>query len=165
MKGWIIAKVYVREVWLFNQDHGVGKKLLVMKKVKEGKKNKFKFSWSNFELSETTWEELSWMQGQRFWVEQAFRNGKTVLGMDDYQMRKWYGWYHHMALVMLAMSFLVSERIRYRKKEPLFTLAEVAALMAVKLTDDEDMINQKIRFITRDHERAKKAIQRLYLTG
>ncbi len=129
MKGWIETKVFVQEVWLWNMAQGDEKRLLVIKKELNNRgKTKIKFSLSNFLLSETSWEELAWMQSQRFWVEQAFRNAKTVLGMDDYELRKWQGWYHHMALVMMAMSFLVSERIRYRREDPLFSLAEVMAL-------------------------------------
>lgn len=44
-------------------------------------------------------------------VERNFRDAKTEVGMADYQTRGWRPWHHHMALVMLAMLFLMQERM------------------------------------------------------
>jgi len=52
------------------------------------------------------------MQAQRYWIERSFQDSKSELGMSDYQVRKWSGWHHHMALVILALSFIVKERIK-----------------------------------------------------
>jgi len=34
--------------------------------------------------------------------------------MADYQVRPWNGWHHHMALVMMAMLFMLTERLRLK---------------------------------------------------
>jgi hypothetical protein len=39
-------------------------------------------------------------------VEQCFEEGKTELGMAQYEVRKYTGWHHHMLLTMLAHFFL-----------------------------------------------------------
>jgi SRSO17 transposase len=39
-------------------------------------------------------------------VEQCFEEGKTELGMDHYEVRKYAGWHHHMLTTMLAHFFL-----------------------------------------------------------
>jgi SRSO17 transposase len=44
-------------------------------------------------------------------VERNFRDGKSEVGMADYQTRGWLAWHHHMALVMLALLFLTQERM------------------------------------------------------
>jgi len=44
-------------------------------------------------------------------VERNFRDAKSEVGMGDYQTRGWLAWHHHMALVMLAMLFLMQERM------------------------------------------------------
>jgi len=42
----------------------------------------------------------------RWAVEQCFEEGKTELGMAQYEVRKYTGWHHHMLLTMLAHFFL-----------------------------------------------------------
>src|SRR5499427_105906 len=42
-----------------------------------------------------------WLSGLRWAVEQCFEEGKTELGMDHYEVRKYAGWHHHMLTTML----------------------------------------------------------------
>jgi len=42
-------------------------------------------------------------------IEASFQRGKSEAGMDEYQVRTWEGWHHHMALTLIAVWFLVSE--------------------------------------------------------
>ena len=49
---------------------------------------------------------LVWLSGVRWAVEQCFEEGKTELGMAQYEVRKYPGWQHHMLLTMLAHFFL-----------------------------------------------------------
>jgi len=52
----------------------------------------------------------------RWTIEDCCLNGKEEVGLDDYEVRGWRGWHHHMTLVMLAMWFLVLEKRRLGKK-------------------------------------------------
>ena len=45
--------------------------------------------------------------GGRWRIEEDFANGKD-LGLDQYEVRSFVGWYRHITLVMLALAFLVS---------------------------------------------------------
>jgi SRSO17 transposase len=55
--------------------------------------------------------------GHHRWpVEDCFLRGKQEVGMDDYEVRGWRGWHHHMTLVMLALWFLVLQKRRLGKK-------------------------------------------------
>ncbi len=44
-------------------------------------------------------------------IENNFRDAKSEVGMADYQVRGWLAWHHHMALVMLALLFLITEKM------------------------------------------------------
>jgi SRSO17 transposase len=79
---------------------------------------------------DTTLKRLGWMQRQRYWVERVFEDGKSECGMADYQVRKWSAWHHHMALVMMAMLFMLSERIRHKDTYPLLSCADIEELLA-----------------------------------
>ena len=59
-----------------------------------------------------------WLSGVRWAIEQCFEEAKTELGMDQYEMRKYPGWHHHMLTCMLAHFFLWHVKIRLGKKSP-----------------------------------------------
>src|SRR5262249_45173180 len=59
-----------------------------------------------------------WLSGLRWAVEQCFEEGKTELGMDHYEVRKYTGWQHHMRATMLAHFFLWALKLRLGKKSP-----------------------------------------------
>jgi SRSO17 transposase len=57
-----------------------------------------------------------WLSGVRWAVEQCFEEGKTELGMDQYEVRKYPGWHHHMLTTMLAHFFLWRLKLRLGEK-------------------------------------------------
>jgi len=57
-----------------------------------------------------------WLSGLRWAIEQCFEEGKTELGMDHYEVRKYGGWHHHMLTTMLAHFFLWHLKLRLGKK-------------------------------------------------
>ena len=59
-----------------------------------------------------------WLSGLRWAVEQCFEEGKTELGMDHYEVRKYGGWHHHMLTTMLAHFFLWHLKLKLGKKSP-----------------------------------------------
>ena len=60
--------------------------------------------------------ELAHAGHTRWPIEDSFLRGKQELGLDDYEVRGWRGFHHHMTLVMLAMWFLVLQTRRMGKK-------------------------------------------------
>jgi SRSO17 transposase len=62
--------------------------------------------------ADTPLAELIRICGMRWPIECCFEEGKGELGMDQYELRFWRGWHHHMTLVILAHHFLV--RLRQR---------------------------------------------------
>jgi SRSO17 transposase len=57
-----------------------------------------------------------WLSGLRWAIEQCFEEGKTELGMDHYEVRKYLGWHHHMLMTMLAHFFLWHLKLHLGKK-------------------------------------------------
>lgn len=57
-----------------------------------------------------------WLSGVRWAIEQCFEEAKSELGMDDYEVRKYPGWNHHMLTCMLAHFFLWHLNIKLGKK-------------------------------------------------
>ena len=49
-------------------------------------------------------------------IEELFEAAKGETGMDQYEVRSWVGWHHHITLSLLALWFLILECHRLEKK-------------------------------------------------
>ena len=72
---------------------------------------------------DTSLETMALVSGVRCRVEEFFQDGKTHLGMAQYEARSWTSWHHHMSLVALAHLFVTqTRRDLKRRKVPELTL-------------------------------------------
>jgi SRSO17 transposase len=67
-------------------------------------------------------ETMALVTGSRCRVEEFFEDGKTHLGMAQYEARSWTSWHHHMSLVALAYLFVTQTRRDVGHKIPELTL-------------------------------------------
>ena len=63
----------------------------------------------------TTLEELARIAGTRWAIEECFEEAKGQVGLDQYEVRRWDGWYRHITLAMLAQAYLAV--VRYQAME------------------------------------------------
>jgi SRSO17 transposase len=61
-------------------------------------------------------ETLALVSGCRFRVEEFLGEGKSNLGMADYEGRSWTTWHHHMTMVALAHLLVTQTRMGLKKK-------------------------------------------------
>ena len=54
----------------------------------------------------TTLQELATVAGIRWAIEECFEEAKGQVGLDQYEVRRWDGWYRHITLSMLAQAYL-----------------------------------------------------------
>ena len=59
-----------------------------------------------------TLAQLALVAGTRWQVEQAFELAKGEVGLDEYEVRTWTGWYRHVTLAMVALAYLTVVRQR-----------------------------------------------------
>ena len=59
-----------------------------------------------FGTGDVSLAELARVAGTRWIIEDAFKEAKQEVGLDEYQVRLWVGWYRHITLAMLAHAFL-----------------------------------------------------------
>ena len=55
---------------------------------------------------------LARVAGRRWAVEECFEVAKQEVGLADYEIRSWHGWYRHITLAMLALGFLAALRVK-----------------------------------------------------
>ncbi len=80
---------------------------------------------SKRELEEPSLSELARVIKAGACIEACFKRGKSEVGMDEYQVRTWQGWHHHMALSLMAVWFLIGETHRGQQLTPALTLPHV----------------------------------------
>jgi SRSO17 transposase len=56
--------------------------------------------------AETALPALVRVAGTRWAVEEGFERAKDLVGLDQYEVRRWGAWYRHMTLTLLAHAYL-----------------------------------------------------------
>ena len=60
--------------------------------------------------------EIVRAHAERHRVEEGLQEGKGEVGLGHYEVRSWTGWHHHMTLCLLALLFVILEKLRLGKK-------------------------------------------------
>jgi SRSO17 transposase len=157
-KGALRSRLWVSKCWQWDAHSKAARpRLLVARQEADGT---FKYSLTNAPES-TNWEQLAYMQAQRFWIERVFEDAKSELGMAQYEVRSWKGWHHHIALVCLAMLFVLKERLLAAEHTPLLSARDIVELLAYYLprrNRSEDQIFQSMQL--RHNQRARDIARR-----
>jgi len=90
---------------------------------------------SEVELEEPSLAELARVIKAGTCIETSFKRGKGEAGMDEYQVRTWEGWHHHMTLSLIAVWFLIGETHRGQQVTPALTLPQVRYGLSVLLME------------------------------
>ncbi len=148
-------------MWDGEEEHARQRVLIISRNHAD---NKIKYGLSNADITSTPIERFAYMQALRYWVERSIQDAKSELGMSDYQVRKYNGWYHHMALVILALAFIVKERIENKTDIPLLSSRDVRILIVALLTSDIALIEKRKLQMRIRHKQRYKDIMRYYKT-
>ena len=85
----------------------------------------------------------------RWCVETEFQTDKGETGLDEYEVRSWQGWHHHIVLAMLAGAFLLRLQQEWGEKAPQITRPQITrvlrALLPQRSRTSDDLIGWLIR--------------------
>jgi len=146
-KGKLIGQYHIANVFLWNKStNQIETRRLVIRKIKSGKKRvEIKYSFTNANLEQYTPEALAYMQAQRFFVEHSIKESKYILGIDQFQTRKWQAWHHQIALNFLVSSFILKEKIHSFDDLPLLSARDIKEMLVYQLYNQmsqEQMIDK-----------------------
>lgn len=160
-KGVLSVEILHRRVWVWDgeEENALCWHLIVRRDVDSP--TTLKYSLSNAP-EDTPAPRLAVMQGQRYWVERALQNGKQEVGLSDYQVRGWRAWHHHMALSMLAMLFMLEQRLVHQDTHPLLSCADIRTLLSHFLPRRDTTPEEVIRQMDQRHRKRQAAIEAAY---
>lgn len=153
-KGKLTGYYHFAKVYIWNKaiDRIEQRLLVIRKMVSPDGELEIKFSFTNANLEQYTPEVIAYMQAQRFFVEHCIKESKQILGIDQFQTRKWNAWLHQTALNFMVSSFILKEKLRNNDDLPLLSARDIKELIVFQLykqmTDDqmyEKIINRHIR--------------------
>jgi len=160
-KGELRVEALQARVWLWDGSEPTARSWHFVATRESGSPETIKYILSNAP-AETSLERLVWMQRQRFWIERSFQDAKSESGMADYQVRGWLAWHHHMALVMMAMLFMLEERLLQKDAHPLLSCADIEVLLAHFLPRRDVTDAEVIRQMEARHRARQRAIDSGY---
>jgi SRSO17 transposase len=154
-KGVLTGEYHFAKVYIWDKETDqTEQRLLVIRKTKSGKETvDIKYSFTNANLEQYTPEALAYMQAQRFFVEHCIKEAKQILGLDQFQTRKWLAWHHQVALNFLVSSFILKEKLRCFEDLPLLSARDIKDWITFQLykelTDDQMITKMYDRHIKR----------------
>jgi len=161
-KGKLKGKYHFRTVFVHNKiRNSIEKRLLAIRKIKTKRGEKIKYSFTNADLVQHTEKAIAYMQAQRYFVEHCIKESKKILGMSQFQTRKWQAWQHQIAINIMVSCFLLKEKLFCFDDLPLLSAADIKEWIWFRLFQsrtDEEMI--EIMFVR--HLQRQNDINRYY---
>jgi SRSO17 transposase len=160
-KGTLEVDILHQVVWLWNRKEETAHewRLLVRREVASPEKVTYTLSNAG---PHVTARELAQMQAQRYWVERTFQDAKTEAGLDEYQVRGWTPWHRHVALVCMALAFLLGQRLENRSEYPLLSCRDITALLTQAIRGRGLTEDALLRQMERRHRARKRSIDAAY---
>lgn len=125
-KGELWTKIMIKKVWTWEEGiEEPRQRILIIRQDADGS---FKYSLTNI-LNGKSLSYYAWVQSQRFWIEHAFRECKSEIGMAQYQVRVWQGWHHHIALTALALLFTQKLKQKSLDVLPMLSVRDITELL------------------------------------
>ncbi len=100
-------------------------------------------------------------QMQRYWIERAIQNVKEQLALQQYQVRSWTAWYHHIALTLMALHFMLQIQKDNQAEMPLLSIPDIKLIFAKKLLNQLNSDDGLIHALQVRHRKRKDDIVRL----
>lgn len=144
-KGVLTGKYHFVKVFIWNKfADQIEPRMLMIRRTQSSKgSEEIKYSFTNGNLDQYTPEVLAYMQAERYFIEHSFKESKQILGLDQYQTRRWSAWYHQVALNFLVSSFILMEKLHNFKDLPLLSARDIKEMLVFelykKMTEEEMM--------------------------
>ena len=97
---------------------------------------------------------------QRYWVERGIQDCKDNLGMTDYQVRTWRAWHHHITLTIMALHYMLEQKILNEEDIPLLSCPDIKFFLAKTLPQKANTPDEVWGLIQKRHDLRLKDLMR-----
>jgi SRSO17 transposase len=165
-KGGKIRQVVCLNVYIWNKRRAktdtVEELRLIISREEDG--SEIKYSVTN-DIAKDGYQPFSecsllYRQMQRYWVERAIQDCKDTLGMTDYQVRTWRAWHHHITLTIMALHYMLEQKIVNEEHIPLLSCPDIKFFLAMNLPRKATSEQQVWDLILKRHELRQKDLDR-----
>lgn len=155
-KGALVRRATMINVWIWKPERGteIESLQLLISTDADGSEVKYSLCY-NGDAQAMSLETAVYRQMQRYWVERAFQNVKEQLGLHQYQVRSWKAWYHHIALTLMALHFILEIQNENKEEMPLLSVPDVKLIFAKKLLNKLNSDDGLFAAINRRHRQRK----------
>jgi SRSO17 transposase len=153
-EGTLKASIYRRTVWLWDGEETKARKWTLL--IRKDSPSEIKYALSNAH-DDVSLRRFAGMEAQRFWIERSFQDGKTTVGMGEYQVRGWTAWHHHMAMSMMALLFILKQRVSHGDEAPLLSANDIRELLMFLLPTKKYTYKELVRQMEVRHAKRQAA--------
>jgi len=161
-KGPLIRKACIMDVYVWKSKRKTQVEALQLIISTEEDGSEVKYSLCYHPTQKLSLATALYQQMQRYWVERAFQNVKEHLGLNQYQVRSWKAWHHHIALTLMALHFLLQLQKENKTEMPLLSIPDIKLVFAKKLLNNLHSDNGLIQALKIRHKKRKDDIERRF---
>lgn len=165
-KGPMTRQVYTQPVYLWNREseaeNRVEKYTLLISCKPDGTEVKYSLAnqVDNPAHSQLSEADLLLRQMNRYWVERGIQDMKDSLGMRDYQVRSWRAFHHHITLTIMALHYMLIQKINHQQQLPLLSVPDIKFALAMTLPTKLTTQQQVCQTIIQRHKQRQYDIDR-----
>jgi SRSO17 transposase len=86
----------------------------VYRQNRDGREPRFYFAHAP---QDTPLSTLAWVAAARWPIETELETEKSDIGLDEYEVRRWASWHHHITMCLLASAFLLTMQQEWGEKD------------------------------------------------
>ena len=168
-KGGLIRQVVCLEVYIWAASHAKSDEVehlrLIISRNADGSEVKYSLTNDLSRPGYTQHSELAllYRQMQRYWVERGLQDCKDTIGMTDYQVRSWRAWHHHITLTIMALHYMLEQKVLHENKIPLLSCPDIKFFFAMTLPSKATTPSQVWNLIQVRHQQRHRDLMRFQI--
>ncbi len=130
-KGKLKVRSYSKKVWIYDQTNNrfLERTLVIRENLNKNRSSKYNYFLTNIKVNLSNIKEVLKQHTQRYFIEHNLKEVKSVLGLHQTQTRLWLAWNHQIALILIMLCFIFTQKIKQFKLFPILPASDIEDLL------------------------------------